>query len=130
MWSGFVDSELCLFVCGIHCIVFFVFFFFFKQKTAYEMLRSLVGSEMCIRDRFWLTSRQSRSAFCIDSGYTATKPSAHATSPACSTPPSQQHKSHWVYGLTLAACGACMGPSFLLLQALLMYGMREVRKAM
>ena len=27
------------------------FVFFFKQKTAYEMLRSLVGSEMCIRDR-------------------------------------------------------------------------------
>ena len=26
---------------------------FFKQKTAYEMLRSLVGSEMCIRDRCW-----------------------------------------------------------------------------
>ena len=25
--------------------------FFFKQKTAYEMLRSLVGSKMCIRDR-------------------------------------------------------------------------------
>ena len=25
-------------------------FFFFKQKTAYEVLRSLVGSEMCIRD--------------------------------------------------------------------------------
>ena len=24
--------------------------FFFTQKTAYEMLRSLVGSEMCIRD--------------------------------------------------------------------------------
>ena len=37
-----------------------VMFFFFKQKTAYEMLRSLVGSEMCIRDRsasqkWWLT---------------------------------------------------------------------------
>eukprot|EP00658_Telonema_sp_P-2_P005216 TRINITY_DN11956_c0_g1_i7.p1 TRINITY_DN11956_c0_g1~~TRINITY_DN11956_c0_g1_i7.p1 ORF type:complete len:144 (-),score=35.45 TRINITY_DN11956_c0_g1_i7:389-820(-) len=29
----------------------FIVFFFFKQKTAYEMLRSLVGSEMCIRDR-------------------------------------------------------------------------------
>src|SRR5665254_18086 len=28
--------------------------FFFKQKTAYEMLRSLVGSEMCIRDRILL----------------------------------------------------------------------------
>eukprot|EP00658_Telonema_sp_P-2_P026919 TRINITY_DN20907_c0_g1_i3.p1 TRINITY_DN20907_c0_g1~~TRINITY_DN20907_c0_g1_i3.p1 ORF type:complete len:303 (-),score=99.13 TRINITY_DN20907_c0_g1_i3:144-1052(-) len=31
---------------------FCIFFFFFKQKTAYEMLRSLVGSEMCIRDRY------------------------------------------------------------------------------
>ena len=31
--------------------IFVVVFFFFKQKTAYEMLRSLVGSEMCIRDR-------------------------------------------------------------------------------
>eukprot|EP00658_Telonema_sp_P-2_P083428 TRINITY_DN9030_c0_g1_i1.p2 TRINITY_DN9030_c0_g1~~TRINITY_DN9030_c0_g1_i1.p2 ORF type:complete len:145 (-),score=43.14 TRINITY_DN9030_c0_g1_i1:219-653(-) len=33
-------------------------FFFFKQKTAYEMLRSLVGSEMCIRDRLqsWSSS--------------------------------------------------------------------------
>eukprot|EP00658_Telonema_sp_P-2_P050069 TRINITY_DN38125_c0_g1_i1.p1 TRINITY_DN38125_c0_g1~~TRINITY_DN38125_c0_g1_i1.p1 ORF type:complete len:227 (+),score=72.28 TRINITY_DN38125_c0_g1_i1:37-717(+) len=35
-----------------HVPIFFLpfFFFFFKQKTAYEMLRSLVGSEMCIRD--------------------------------------------------------------------------------
>eukprot|EP00658_Telonema_sp_P-2_P046588 TRINITY_DN3482_c0_g1_i6.p1 TRINITY_DN3482_c0_g1~~TRINITY_DN3482_c0_g1_i6.p1 ORF type:complete len:179 (+),score=63.81 TRINITY_DN3482_c0_g1_i6:90-626(+) len=32
-------------------VVSYFFFFFFKQKTAYEMLRSLVGSEMCIRDR-------------------------------------------------------------------------------
>ena len=34
------------------CSLLFVvcLFFFFKQKTAYEMLRSLVGSEMCIRD--------------------------------------------------------------------------------
>eukprot|EP00831_Metopus_contortus_P028958 TRINITY_DN23923_c0_g1_i1.p1 TRINITY_DN23923_c0_g1~~TRINITY_DN23923_c0_g1_i1.p1 ORF type:complete len:202 (-),score=55.00 TRINITY_DN23923_c0_g1_i1:22-627(-) len=29
---------------------FTLFFFFFKQKTAYEMQRGLVGSEMCIRD--------------------------------------------------------------------------------
>src|SRR5659263_714197 len=28
----------------------FLFFFFFKQKTAYEIMPSLVGSEMCIRD--------------------------------------------------------------------------------
>eukprot|EP00658_Telonema_sp_P-2_P020382 TRINITY_DN18060_c0_g1_i1.p1 TRINITY_DN18060_c0_g1~~TRINITY_DN18060_c0_g1_i1.p1 ORF type:complete len:107 (-),score=24.30 TRINITY_DN18060_c0_g1_i1:340-660(-) len=34
------------------CISMF-FFFFFKQKTAYEMLRSLVGSEMCIRDSYY-----------------------------------------------------------------------------
>eukprot|EP00658_Telonema_sp_P-2_P002741 TRINITY_DN1101_c0_g1_i6.p1 TRINITY_DN1101_c0_g1~~TRINITY_DN1101_c0_g1_i6.p1 ORF type:complete len:110 (+),score=16.60 TRINITY_DN1101_c0_g1_i6:108-437(+) len=33
------------------------FFFFFKQKTAYEMLRSLVGSEMCIRDRNYTFGR-------------------------------------------------------------------------
>ena len=26
-------------------------FLFFKQKAAYDVLRSLVGSEMCIRDR-------------------------------------------------------------------------------
>src|SRR5665809_56638 len=29
-----------------------LFFFFFKQKTAYEIRLSLVGSEMCIRDRW------------------------------------------------------------------------------
>eukprot|EP00831_Metopus_contortus_P042164 TRINITY_DN3328_c0_g2_i3.p1 TRINITY_DN3328_c0_g2~~TRINITY_DN3328_c0_g2_i3.p1 ORF type:complete len:245 (-),score=63.34 TRINITY_DN3328_c0_g2_i3:145-879(-) len=29
------------------------FFFFFKQKTAYEMQRGLVGSEMCIRDSYY-----------------------------------------------------------------------------
>src|SRR5678810_1384742 len=28
-----------------------LFFFFFKQKTAYEISACLVGSEMCIRDR-------------------------------------------------------------------------------
>ena len=27
-----------------------MFFFFFKQKTAYEISACLVGSEMCIRD--------------------------------------------------------------------------------
>ncbi len=27
-----------------------LFFFFFKQKTAYEIASCLVGSEMCIRD--------------------------------------------------------------------------------
>ena len=31
-------------------VTFIEVFFFVKQKTAYEMLRSLVGSEMCIRD--------------------------------------------------------------------------------
>eukprot|EP00658_Telonema_sp_P-2_P024955 TRINITY_DN20041_c0_g1_i1.p1 TRINITY_DN20041_c0_g1~~TRINITY_DN20041_c0_g1_i1.p1 ORF type:complete len:347 (-),score=113.14 TRINITY_DN20041_c0_g1_i1:487-1527(-) len=40
-----------------------VFFFFFKQKTAYEMLRSLVGSEMCIRDRRRVRGITSNSMF-------------------------------------------------------------------
>eukprot|EP00658_Telonema_sp_P-2_P083999 TRINITY_DN9219_c0_g2_i2.p3 TRINITY_DN9219_c0_g2~~TRINITY_DN9219_c0_g2_i2.p3 ORF type:complete len:110 (+),score=22.64 TRINITY_DN9219_c0_g2_i2:20-349(+) len=39
-----------MFIVYTYYVVIF-FFFFFKQKTAYEMLRSLVGSEMCIRDR-------------------------------------------------------------------------------
>ena len=39
------------------------FIFFFKQKTAYEMLRSLVGSEMCIRDRYWIQSKDAQEAF-------------------------------------------------------------------
>eukprot|EP00658_Telonema_sp_P-2_P059903 TRINITY_DN4898_c0_g1_i1.p1 TRINITY_DN4898_c0_g1~~TRINITY_DN4898_c0_g1_i1.p1 ORF type:complete len:318 (-),score=142.95 TRINITY_DN4898_c0_g1_i1:195-1148(-) len=43
------------------------FFFFFKQKTAYEMLRSLVGSEMCIRDSFPTAAGMASSA----SGYCA-----------------------------------------------------------
>src|SRR5678815_5073257 len=47
--------------------ILLLFFFFFKQKTAYEMLRSLVGSEMCIRDRpggdprFWVVYELSSS---------------------------------------------------------------------
>ena len=40
--------------------VVFVIVFFFKQKTAYEMLRSLVGSEMCIRDRICADDRDGR----------------------------------------------------------------------
>eukprot|EP00658_Telonema_sp_P-2_P046188 TRINITY_DN34301_c0_g1_i2.p1 TRINITY_DN34301_c0_g1~~TRINITY_DN34301_c0_g1_i2.p1 ORF type:complete len:148 (+),score=22.82 TRINITY_DN34301_c0_g1_i2:56-499(+) len=39
--------------------------FFFKQKTAYEMLRSLVGSEMCIRDSSTVSQRRGLdSVFC------------------------------------------------------------------
>src|SRR5660397_64237 len=36
----------------------FLFFFFFKQKTAYEIRLSLVGSEMCIRDRYYFLLRR------------------------------------------------------------------------
>ena len=32
------------------------YFFFFKQKTAYEISACLVGSEMCIRDRYKTTN--------------------------------------------------------------------------
>eukprot|EP00825_Cyclidium_porcatum_P009403 TRINITY_DN14792_c0_g1_i1.p2 TRINITY_DN14792_c0_g1~~TRINITY_DN14792_c0_g1_i1.p2 ORF type:complete len:101 (+),score=17.15 TRINITY_DN14792_c0_g1_i1:20-322(+) len=46
---------ICLFgkrveVCELFQIQLCAFFFFFKQKTAYEIMPSLVGSEMCIRD--------------------------------------------------------------------------------
>ena len=41
-------------------------FFFFKQKTAYEMLRSLVGSEMCIRDRWRSGALPPQAAFYTD----------------------------------------------------------------
>eukprot|EP00658_Telonema_sp_P-2_P060335 TRINITY_DN49278_c0_g1_i1.p1 TRINITY_DN49278_c0_g1~~TRINITY_DN49278_c0_g1_i1.p1 ORF type:complete len:308 (-),score=73.27 TRINITY_DN49278_c0_g1_i1:185-1108(-) len=43
--------EFCLFQFVSTEFQYVFVFFFFKQKTAYEMLRSLVGSEMCIRDR-------------------------------------------------------------------------------
>ncbi len=33
------------------------FFFFFKQKTAYDIMPSLVGSGMCIRDRHVTAAR-------------------------------------------------------------------------
>ena len=35
-------------------------FFFFKQKTAYEISACLVGSEMCIRDRLWPVRAEER----------------------------------------------------------------------
>src|SRR5428012_3871 len=38
-------------MCSCLVLWSFIFFFFFKQKTAYEIMPSLVGSEMCIRDR-------------------------------------------------------------------------------
>ena len=51
--------SLILFVAGVTYLYFrhvtglvkLIVFFFFKQKTAYEIMPSLVGSEMCIRDR-------------------------------------------------------------------------------
>ena len=39
-------SVKMLFAVVFFFFFFFFLFFFFKQKTAYEMLRSLVGSEM------------------------------------------------------------------------------------
>ncbi len=43
------------------CYVLYIVVFFFKQKTAYEMSASLVGSEMCIRDS--MTTRVSTAVF-------------------------------------------------------------------
>src|SRR5450756_1532093 len=40
-------------IVGYEIFIIDVFpFFFFKQKTAYEIMPSLVGSEMCIRDSY------------------------------------------------------------------------------
>src|SRR5665254_28925 len=64
-------------------LYFILFFFFkqktayemlrilFKQKTAYEMLRSLVGSEMCIRDRHGNRQRNTNKSRCL---YTRHRP--------------------------------------------------------
>src|SRR5674476_467241 len=46
-----------------------VIFFFFKQKTAYEISACLVGSEMCIRDR--LTSVSTTSTMKMSNGASA-----------------------------------------------------------
>src|SRR5450756_1809995 len=47
------------------------FFFFFKQKTAYEIMPSLVGSEMCIRDRVndveWIVTNTEKEALILES---------------------------------------------------------------
>src|SRR5450756_1653226 len=46
--------------------ILFVFFFFFKQKTAYEIMPSLVGSEMCIRDSHWTPPAGDPSTYTFD----------------------------------------------------------------
>ena len=44
-------------------------FFFFKQKTAYEIMPSLVGSEMCIRDRaYGIDKEQDQKVMVYDLG--------------------------------------------------------------
>ena len=46
--------DIVILVVGISGVFLnIMFFFFFKQKTAYDIRLSLVGSEMCIRDRYW-----------------------------------------------------------------------------
>ncbi len=42
----------CLLLNSLHPVCLVIFFF--KQKTAYEVRLSLVGSEMCIRDSLGL----------------------------------------------------------------------------
>eukprot|EP01017_Pseudomicrothorax_dubius_P014179 TRINITY_DN16589_c0_g1_i1.p1 TRINITY_DN16589_c0_g1~~TRINITY_DN16589_c0_g1_i1.p1 ORF type:complete len:166 (-),score=26.63 TRINITY_DN16589_c0_g1_i1:59-556(-) len=43
-WKVYSQPAFIIILC-------FLLFFFFKQKTAYEISACLVGSEMCIRDR-------------------------------------------------------------------------------
>eukprot|EP00658_Telonema_sp_P-2_P081151 TRINITY_DN8243_c0_g1_i3.p1 TRINITY_DN8243_c0_g1~~TRINITY_DN8243_c0_g1_i3.p1 ORF type:complete len:288 (+),score=77.64 TRINITY_DN8243_c0_g1_i3:109-972(+) len=76
------------------------FFFFFKQKTAYEMLRSLVGSEMCIRDR---VSTQS-------TGVLAASPmSGRGEQLSHSQIPPEDRRE--IYRLGVEICGVLMPPA-------------------
>ena len=50
--SSWLYVEFCVILWGkFHYVLWLFWVFFFKQKTAYEIRLSLVGSEMCIRDR-------------------------------------------------------------------------------
>ncbi len=67
------ESSTVLCILSLHlCCSVFVFsgrrrytivFFFFKQKTGYEILSGLVGSEMCIRNRGLLDGAEAAEAF-------------------------------------------------------------------
>ena len=48
---AFVPTDLAAISETLRVCASAVVFFFFKQKTAYEISLGLVGSEMCIRDR-------------------------------------------------------------------------------
>ena len=50
--SRFNAMQFLFVFCFFFFVFYGVFFFFFKQKTAYEISACLVGSEMCIRDRW------------------------------------------------------------------------------
>eukprot|EP01017_Pseudomicrothorax_dubius_P003792 TRINITY_DN10627_c0_g1_i1.p1 TRINITY_DN10627_c0_g1~~TRINITY_DN10627_c0_g1_i1.p1 ORF type:complete len:493 (-),score=35.98 TRINITY_DN10627_c0_g1_i1:33-1511(-) len=60
-------------------------FFFFKQKTAYEMLRSLVGSEMCIRDSIvgFKLRRRNKTEGMVEDLYNLISPVAASTRGQC-----------------------------------------------
>ena len=51
--SDFLYLGLDLFLSKRYPVLRTLFFFFFKQKTAYEIGVRLVGSEMCIRDSLY-----------------------------------------------------------------------------
>src|SRR5660397_257438 len=88
--------------------VFFCFvFFFFKQKTAYEIRLSLVGSEMCIRDSITLNCVPAVSVVlpdpqisicesCWEEPVTTTPPSEPGRGSRAKKRPRQEEKSgHW-----------------------------------
>src|SRR3546814_5921529 len=49
--GGVCDTCIYLVVCVYGCVVSLLFFFFFKQKTAYEMRISDWSSDVCSSDR-------------------------------------------------------------------------------
>src|SRR3546814_4268260 len=53
------DSFMCVLVCYLHYVVVFLCFFFFKQKTAYEMRISDWSSDVCSSDLYGISNSAS-----------------------------------------------------------------------
>ena len=61
-------------VMGVMSDILSSMFFFFKQKTAYEIGVRLVGSEMCIRDRVMVEGVPTRRLFVLFAKFVLLRP--------------------------------------------------------
>ena len=96
--SGYDLSEGVSVVCGCWFNTMDVCVFFFKQKTAYGIMPSLVGSEMCIRESIKTTSPQGVLTFSLH---------AWIASQGVATFQSQENVATYV--VTKVVTGRCVG---------------------